>query len=131
MRILIIDDKENIRFVIKEMIKGMFQGLEIFEASDGGEGISVTFREKGKINLVITDYRMSPGENGFEVSRFIKETYPEIKVIMLTGESISKEGEEPSEFEKTAIVLGIKKIIQKPPDWEKFKNCVREVIGKI
>lgn len=132
LRILVIDDHESIRYVVKETLKAMFrENVELFEAAEGGEGIKLIFDVKGKIDLVITDYRMPPGDNGFEVAMFIKESYPEIKVIMLTGESISKEGEELSEFEKKAINMGIKKIIQKPPDWEEFKKIINGVLKNV
>ncbi len=131
MKILVIDDNENIRFVVKEMIKGMFKNLEVFEASEGGEGIALIFEKRGEINLVITDYSMFPGENGFEVAKFVKENYPETKVIMMTGEQISGSGEEMNEFEKTAMGLGIKKIIAKPPDFKKLKSVIREIMNAV
>ncbi len=131
MKILLIDDNENIRFVVKEMIKGMFKNLEVFEASEGGEGIALIFEKRGEINLVITDYSMFPGENGFEVAKFVKENYPETKVIMMTGEQLGESGEEMNEFEKTAMGLGIKKIIAKPPDFKKLKNIIREIMNVV
>ena len=40
----------------------------------------------GEISVVVVDYEM-PGMNGIEVAKKIKELFPNIKVIMLTGEA--------------------------------------------
>ena len=49
-------------------------------------------------DIVITDIRM-PFMDGIELSRMIKEEYPEIKIIILSGH-------EEFEYAKAAIQIG-------------------------
>ncbi len=124
MKILVIDDEENVRLIVKRIIKDMgFQDLEVFEASEGREGTKLILNENGAIDLVITDYNMSPGKNGFEVAKFVKENYPNIPVILMTANHYMEENEETRN-------IGIKRIILKPFNLEEFKNVICEITGE-
>ena len=82
MKILVIDDDEDIRgflaFILKEM------GHQIILAEDGLKGIEIVKENSDLLDLVITDRHM-PGMLGEEVVRFVKLHYPQIKVILMTA----------------------------------------------
>ena len=78
--ILIIDDSEQLRKLLYRLLKGA--GYEVFVASDGSEGLQL-FHEK-PVDLVITDMIM-PGKMGIEVILELKEKFPEMKVIAISG----------------------------------------------
>lgn len=79
-RILVIDDKENIRRLLSTSLTS--DGYEVAEAEDGASGIE---RFKNTIyDLVITDVKM-PGMDGLEVLEAVKETNPDTAVIVITA----------------------------------------------
>lgn len=78
--ILIVDDEEIIRDFLSEVL----EDYEITLASDGDEAIE---QINGKhFDLIITDLRM-PRVAGEEVVRKATETYPDQKVIVMSGYS--------------------------------------------
>ena len=58
------------------------EGYSVATASDGDEAIALIKKEK--FELVLLDIKL-PGLDGFEVLKFIKKSFPAMKVIMLTG----------------------------------------------
>ena len=80
MPILLIDDEEGIRNVLKITLES--SGYQILAAADGEKGIAI-FREQAP-DIVITDIKM-PGIDGIGVLEKIKELRPETEVIMITG----------------------------------------------
>lgn len=79
-KILIVDDNPNMSSLLSEM-------LEVFDyeskiASDGIQALEEL--EVNKYAMVITDMRM-PKMSGMELLRKIKEDYPKIKVVLISG----------------------------------------------
>jgi DNA-binding response OmpR family regulator len=81
-KILVIDDEMEIRDLLSEILQE--EGFEVFEASDGVEGLEL-FHDI-KPDLVITDIKM-PRKDGFEVLKGVKDSKYDIDVIILTGHS--------------------------------------------
>jgi len=80
MRVLIVDDDENIGRLYKEELED--EGYEVFLAPSGEEALRI-FGEI-KPDIVTLDIRM-PGINGIEVLRKIKEFNNKLPVIMCTA----------------------------------------------
>jgi CheY-like chemotaxis protein len=78
--ILIVDDDERIRKVIKIQLRET--GFEIFEASCGQEAFSVLSRVA--VSLVVCDIKMK-GMNGLEVMKAARAAYPGLPFVILTG----------------------------------------------
>ena len=78
-RILIIEDEEAIRSILRELL--LDAGYEVEEAADGPEGIA-KFRA-GRFALVLLDL-MLPGLDGYAVCEQIRRV-SDIPVIMLTA----------------------------------------------
>jgi two-component system phosphate regulon response regulator PhoB len=85
-RILIVDDEEEIRTLVRETL--MVDEFQIFEAENGDTAMNVIKHEKP--DLVLLDVLM-PGElNGFEVCRRIKQNAKTRKtgVMLVTAVSM-------------------------------------------
>jgi two-component system response regulator HydG len=79
-RILVIDDDESMRDACRQALARKAGRVEV--AGDGLTGLEIL--EKEAFDLVILDLKM-PGLSGMEVLSKIKQEYPEIVVIVITG----------------------------------------------
>jgi len=86
MKVLVVDDEEKIRAVIREY--GKFEGYEIDEASDGMEAIAKC--KNNDYDIIIMDVMM-PKLDGYSAIKEIRKT-KNIPVIMLSarGEEYDK-----------------------------------------
>ena len=81
MRILLVDDEEDVRYSLANFIKKL--GHTVVGAKDGNEGWEKFYA--GSFELVITDIRM-PGMDGLELLRRIKRFQRSaILVLVITG----------------------------------------------
>ena len=80
-KILIVDDEENIRKVIREYLE--FEGFLCFEASNGEEAIKM-FKENS-YDLIVLDIMM-PKIDGFTVAKEIRKKQS-VPIIMLSARS--------------------------------------------
>ncbi len=81
-RILVVEDNALFRQALKDVLHDQFPYIEIYEAFNGEEALKQI--EILRPHLMFVDLRL-PGENGVEVTRKIKDRYPNIIVVMLTG----------------------------------------------
>ncbi|MBA4852840.1 response regulator transcription factor [Emticicia sp. BO119] len=87
MRILIADDHEIFLDSLSLLI-ATFPDVELVGNCKSGTEV-INFVKNDEIDLLITDYRM-PLMSGIELTIFLRQHYPEIKVLML---SVSEEAE--------------------------------------
>ena len=101
MRVLIVDDEEMIREVLREYVE--FEGNEAFEATDGMEAVRLC--RENDYDVILMDVMM-PHLDGFSAVKEIKKM-KDIPVIML-----SARGEE---YDKLfAFELGVDDYVTKP-----------------
>ena len=79
-KILVIDDEYILNDILQETLRSA--GYIADGAYDGVEGLEKLRNEK--YHLVLLDMRM-PRKDGMEVLEFIRQEYPEIQVIIITG----------------------------------------------
>lgn len=116
--ILVVDDQNVDRQIIKHM---MMQDFNVLEAADGEEAKEILKNSFNKISLVIADIHM-PKMNGLDLLKYMSEYIylKDIPVIMVTAY-----GER--ENEEAALSNGALEIITKPYD----TNLVRKRIGNV
>ena len=90
--ILSVDDEKIILESLKYQLKKNFQDEFILEfAQSGTEAIEIVedlVNENIELLLIISDY-LIPQMDGEELIKIIKDKYPEINVVMLTGQANS------------------------------------------
>jgi DNA-binding NtrC family response regulator len=79
-RILVIDDDEQVREVLKLMLE--HEGYDVITAENGIKGVDL-YKDKGS-DLVITDILM-PGMGGVQTIMELRLISPEVKVIAISG----------------------------------------------
>ncbi|GCF95386.1 DNA-binding response regulator [Enterococcus florum] len=82
MNILIADDHVMIRNALAFLINAQADMQVVADAADGHE-VFITV-ENNTIDIVLIDISMPPGENGLLTTKRLKESFPEVKVIILT-----------------------------------------------
>ncbi len=120
--ILIIDDEENVRGVMIEMLKRL--GYETSVAISGLQGLDIVRENPQKYDLVITDYNM-PEMTGLEMVQQIYIDFPDMPFVMLTGYSEDK---------MKSIIDGhvaIKAIIKKPASRQVVSNEISKILEDI
>ncbi len=81
-RILVVDDEEIVLRSCRKILEG--GGHDVLTVLSGQGAFDLL--EKEPIDIVITDMKM-PGIGGIQVLEKVKEKYPDIAVIMITGYS--------------------------------------------
>ncbi|MBO9622675.1 MAG: response regulator [Sphingomonas sp.] len=79
-RITLIEDDPEVRTTLVEMLRAA--GAEVREAGDGAEGLELIRARKP--DLVIVDFAM-PGMSGADVAREVRQTDPDLDVLVVTG----------------------------------------------
>jgi CheY-like chemotaxis protein len=86
--ILCVDDEAIIVLAIKIELKRHFKDLFLYETANTAEEaldvIAELYEEGVSVILVLSDWLM-PGMKGDEFLTVVKERYPEIKTILVTG----------------------------------------------
>ena len=130
-KVIIIDDEEDIRIVLKEIFERA--GFEVAVASNGDDGLNL-LREQGA-DLVITDIIM-PGSDGVETAYDIRMEFPQTKIIVMSGGGNAESlGYEPSAINTTAYLasaaaVGADLTLTKPFDRKELIKAAQELTSK-
>src|SRR3982074_3165997 len=79
-RILVIDDQESIRRVVRRALEQ--DGHEVFDASDGEVGMEIL--ESQRFDAANTAIFM-PVQAGIVTLRQVRKRFPKVKVIVISG----------------------------------------------
>lgn len=119
IKVLMVDDEVDFLETLLKRLKK--RGLEVFGVKNGQEALR-TLHEK-PFDVVILDVKM-PGMGGIEVLRHIKEQFPDIEVIMLTGHAnveVAIQGMELGAFDYLMKPMDIDELVFKVEDAYKKK----------
>ena len=122
LKVMLVDDEENERNLLKVCINWAEIGMEIAgEASSGREALDLL--DEINPDIIITDIRM-PFMDGLEFSRIVVESYPYIKVVVLTAH-------EEFEYAKEGIKVGVADFLLKPIKRTEIKMALINLKNKI
>jgi two-component system, cell cycle sensor histidine kinase and response regulator CckA len=82
--VLVVEDRDEVRTVTCGMLAQL--GYQTIGAADGSEAMAMARRHQGPLPLLLTDVVM-PGMNGREVAEKLRQSYPEMRVIFMSGHS--------------------------------------------
>jgi DNA-binding NtrC family response regulator len=117
--VLLVDDEREFVQTLSERLMMRDMGLAV--AYDGESALNLIKEDDPEV--IIVDLKM-PGVDGFDVLRKVKETRPEIEVIILTGH-----GHE--EDRKLCMDLGAFAYLQKPLDINVLSEMIQKANEKI
>ena len=120
MRVLIVDDDEQIRVLLQQMME--WAGFEVLVAENGK--IAMQMQSRQPADLVITDLIM-PEQEGLETISRLKKDYAGIKIIAISGGG--RIG--PEAYLPAALELGADLVFSKPFDVQEVVDSVKELLG--
>lgn len=118
--ILIVDDEPGIRHVLEGML-----AEEGYKASsvESGEAALQQLYNSDMIKLVLLDIWM-PGQDGMQVLKEIKEKFPQVQVIMMSGHASIATAVK-------ATQLGAADFLEKPLDSEGTLRVIRNALENV
>ncbi|MCF6186498.1 MAG: response regulator [Desulfobulbaceae bacterium] len=119
MRILVIDDDEQMRVLLRQVMEWI--GYTVIDAENGRKGMQKQREEP--VDLVITDLIM-PEQEGLETITSLKREFPEVKIVAISGGG--RIG--PEAYLPAALELGADLVFSKPFDVKEFVTAVRELL---
>lgn len=121
MKLLIVDDSKFSQIVTSNLLRNLFDDIEIILANDGEEGFKKY--EENKPEYVILDLLM-PKLNGKELIKMIKEYDEDAKLFVVSADVQKNIREEIESYE----IMGF---INKPFNEEKAKFVYDTIKGDI
>lgn len=83
--VIVVDDEKNIREGITELIEWEKLGCKVCASmQNGAQVLKYLAEEKNHVDIIITDIKM-PIMDGMELIEALNESFPDIKVVILTA----------------------------------------------
>lgn len=114
--ILIVEDELLIRFMLSDGLRD--EGYHVIEACNADEALAIL--ETAIPDMLISDVRMPGSLDGLGLLRVVRETLPELPIIIMSGHM------DPAR----AIAEGAVQFVAKPYSMEAVVEAVRDVLGK-
>lgn len=118
MRIMLVDDEERFLQTMQKMIAK--KGYDALTVTSGEECLKKL--EEELIHVVILDVKM-PGMDGVETLKLIKQKFPMVEVIMLTGHATAESAVE-------GLKLGATDYLTKPTSIEDLLAKAEEAYNR-
>jgi two-component system chemotaxis response regulator CheY len=120
-RVLVIDDEEDVREVLRLHLES--EGYNVLEAENGEDGINVLRSEDNLVNVgvILCDIRM-PKVNGIECIDFLRKEAPGIPIVVVTGYP-------DTEMATNLMKKGVKDYLVKPVEKDKLLGTVNKLVA--
>ena len=83
--VLLVEDE----FLVRQTLVDMLREAEfwVVEAQDADEAFEL-LRSRADVAVVVTDVNMPGSMNGFEFARLVRQGWPEVGVLAISGQSV-------------------------------------------
>lgn len=92
-RVLLVEDNATVASSTSELIRGL--GCEVVTAASADEASALLARDPSRFDIVLSDIVMPGKMNGVGLARQMRERWPSLPVILMTGHA--------PEFEAAAV----------------------------
>ena len=118
--ILLVEDEASLRDIAKELLEA--SGYTVIAAASGPEALALAEDDaRGSIQLLLTDVMM-PGMSGPALARRIRERWPDVSVLYMSGYS-------PEAVEKEGLLDPGTRLLAKPFSLETLVRSVEEALA--
>jgi PAS domain S-box-containing protein len=116
-RVLVIDDEENIRDILSDILET--GDHVVVTAADGPAGLELL--AEASFDLVFTDLGL-PGMSGYEVAAQVKQRFPDLPVGLVTGWGATLDAEK-------ALLHGVDLVLNKPFRFDQVLKLVDDALA--
>ena len=121
IRLLLVEDDANLRYIIQGGLEDMIGGYEIKDAANGVEGLKIW--QEWKPDVIVSDIEM-PVMDGYTATRKIRELERSdaktVPIIAMTANAFQEDAEK-------CIAVGMNAHLAKPLDIEKMKKTIKSI----
>ena len=118
-KVLVVDDNKDVLKTITTYLEQ--KNFTVVAVSNGLDALKLCEEEKGNFDLLITDLVM-PSISGVAVISIVKERYPSLPVIAITGW-----GEHP---EALAAEANADIVLEKPFELDEFNDRIQDLLSQ-
>jgi CheY-like chemotaxis protein len=90
---VVVDDDDQILMHAAEILE--VAGYVIYTALSAQEGLEVVHAKADEVTLLFTDVHMPNGMNGFALAREVAKRWPQIEILVASGDCSPKDGDLP------------------------------------
>ena len=119
-RLAVVEDDATQADLLAEALRG--EGYEVVTYPDGRAALTALESDVVALDVVLTDVSM-PKMNGLELCSALRESRPEVPVIVITAES-------RLETAVSALRVGAYDFLSKPLELELLFPCVRRAVER-
>lgn len=119
-RVLIVDDEEDMLWMLQRNLSKGLPNIEVLAAKSGEEALAILSDKSA--NLIISDINM-PGMSGLDLLTEVNNRYPETSVIIMTAYPSNA-------YENEAMLSGCLRFIEKPFDIKEMRQIVDSVLKR-
>ena len=116
-QILIVDD-DDFRAYLKDVLSDL--GHEVFQASNGKEGLREYVQNSSNIDAVISDVVMPEGD-GVDFFKALKDINSRLKVIVISGGGIAVSADK---YLRMCEMMGATAVLKKPFTRDQLKAAL-------
>lgn len=120
LKVLIIEDHPMFRDALAEVIAGIEEGVEIWQAGSGEDGLRMA-HENGEPDLVLVDLTL-PGMDGVATARAFGAAYPALPLVVVTGS-------ESQERLAAALKAGAASVVSKAAPARELRHTLRQLLN--
>jgi CheY-like chemotaxis protein len=117
-RILLVEDEKALMLLAEEMLAAL--GYEPAGFSRAGDALAEFHADPARFDAVVIDHLM-PGMTGIELARHLRETVPDIPIVLVsgyTGPLLTQE----------ALSAGVDQILTKPLDFRQLAEAMARAL---
>jgi two-component system, response regulator PdtaR len=116
--ILMVEDSVVLRSTVADHLR--HRGFRVIEANDADDALDLL--DATSIDLVFTDISMPGLMDGLQLTAFVRQRWPGVRVILTSGEV------RPDAVAPELCVDW--PLIPKPYDFDRLESVIRQVLGK-
>jgi two-component system, cell cycle sensor histidine kinase and response regulator CckA len=113
---LLVDDEQPVRSYVSAVLRQA--GFDVIEAANGADALSILQYRRCTVDVLVTDIMM-PRMTGIELVSGVKNEYPELPVVYISGEPLREDLHNP----RTRVLF-----LQKPFGPSAIVDAVQTVI---